>query len=54
MAKVVDNVVVRDPQTGLPVVIEAGQEIPAGLVELVGGHLLAPEPKRSPRAASEK
>lgn len=52
MAKALDNVVVRDPQTGEVVFVAAGDEIPATLKDLIGDHLVE-QPKRAATAKSE-
>ncbi|MBP9918012.1 MAG: hypothetical protein KBF43_05435 [Dermatophilaceae bacterium] len=50
MAKVLDNVLVRDPGTNAVVFLAAGEEIPPALKDQIGEHLVV----RPSRAVPEK
>ena len=52
MAKIIDNALVRDPDTNEVVFLAAGDEIPAKLKDLIGDHLVE-QPKRAATAKSE-
>lgn len=40
MAVLIENTVVNDPDTGLPTVLEVGEQVPVWAVDQVGDHLV--------------